>query len=169
MPHPTLTQFETHHIPTIQKLASLEVNTRLTHVPHPYPKDGAAFYQNQCKKNWQSGESHEFVVLLENEIIGMCGVLHLKTSRPMMGYWIDHHFWGQGIGTKIVEQLLHHCQYQLNLLSVFAPVLTENLASIRVLKKNGFHLETTQTISDQDPKFSGREILIYQTALPQKP
>jgi len=162
---PKLTRFETHHIHIIQKLASKEQNTRLTHVPFPYPEDGAALYQAQCEQNWKSGETNEFVVLLEKQVIGMCGLLHLKTDRPMIGYWIDQKYWGQGTGTKIVDQLLHHCRHNLKLKTLYAPVLPENYASIRVLQKNGFHLETTETISKDDPKFPSRNISIYQATL----
>jgi RimJ/RimL family protein N-acetyltransferase len=52
----------------------------------------------------------------------------------MVGYWLGKEFWGKGIATAALSQLLEICDER----PVYAYVATRNIASIRVLEKCGF-------------------------------
>ena len=53
-----------------------------------------------------------------------------------VGYWIDKQFWRRGIATSALREFLE----EVNVRPLFAHVVNHNLASKRVLEKNGFIL-----------------------------
>ena len=53
-------------------------------------------------------------------------------------------FWSQGIGTEAVRQICGIAFRELALERIIGEVFPENLASARVLEKNGFRLEETK-------------------------
>lgn len=60
-----------------------------------------------------------------------------------IGYWIGEPFWGKGIASQALDQMLQHItHYFPQMVRVYAKVFEYNKASMRVLEKNGFILET---------------------------
>jgi len=53
-----------------------------------------------------------------------------------IGYWIGKEFWGRGIASAAVAELLK----LVNIRPLYAEVANHNIASKRVLEKNGFKL-----------------------------
>ena len=53
-----------------------------------------------------------------------------------VGYWIGKQFWGRGIATSALQEFLAEVKVR----PLFAEVANHNLASKRVLEKNGFIL-----------------------------
>ena len=58
-----------------------------------------------------------------------------------LGYWLGKSFWGRGIATAAARAVTGYAFRDLELLRIDALVLTENMASIRVLEKAGFQRE----------------------------
>ena len=58
-----------------------------------------------------------------------------------IGYWLAEPFWGQGIATEAVRQLVEYTFYYFDIVRLYAEVFETNKASMRVLEKNGFYLE----------------------------
>ncbi|MGB0837416.1 MAG: GNAT family N-acetyltransferase [Flavobacteriaceae bacterium] len=54
------------------------------------------------------------------------------------GYLISEHFWGRGLGTELVQGLIHWSKAQEGFSSISAGVEKENIASIKVMEKAGF-------------------------------
>ena len=65
-------------------------------------------------------------------------------SVGSIGYMILTPFWSQGIGTEAVRQICGIAFRELALERIIGEVFPENLASTRVLEKNGFLLEETR-------------------------
>jgi ribosomal-protein-alanine N-acetyltransferase len=59
-----------------------------------------------------------------------------------IGYFIGEPYWGKGIATKAVESMLAYIEKQFDVVRIFAEVFEHNKASMRILRKNGFHLES---------------------------
>lgn len=55
-----------------------------------------------------------------------------------MGYWIDRRRNGRGLGSRAVGEIVEHAFGPLGLHRLEAGTLVDNLASQRVLVKNGF-------------------------------
>jgi RimJ/RimL family protein N-acetyltransferase len=60
-----------------------------------------------------------------------------------MGYFIGEAYWGSGIATEAVRLLTQYICTLPNMVRIQAKVFSGNLASTRVLEKNGFILEAT--------------------------
>jgi len=58
-----------------------------------------------------------------------------------IGFWTQRAFWGNGIATKAVRQIVRFGFERLDLPSVEAKCFTQNIAAGRVLEKNGFHFQ----------------------------
>lgn len=64
------------------------------------------------------------------------------TPTAMLSYCIfEQDVWGKGVATEAVRMLLEEVQPKYELTTVGAFTYAENVASIRVLEKNGFTLE----------------------------
>lgn len=85
-----------------------------------------------------------FAIDVEGMAVGAIG-LHFKTDIfrhcGEVGYWIGPDFKGRGIATKAVGQIVNMAFSDYNLLRLYAEVFENNVASARVLEKNGFSLE----------------------------
>ncbi len=55
-------------------------------------------------------------------------------GEPEVGYWIGKEFWGQGVATSALRRFLEIVTVR----PLFARAAVDNIASIRVLEKNGF-------------------------------
>lgn len=109
--------------------------------PHPYtPKDGKAFIQLAT-----AGKGIlYFAIDVNGEAAGGIGVAILtdiKRKNAELGYWLGEPFWGNGIVTKAVMEMVEiaFCEFDIN--RIFALPFGTNLASQRVLEKAGFKLE----------------------------
>ncbi|MBL0317317.1 MAG: GNAT family N-acetyltransferase [Flavobacteriales bacterium] len=158
----SLVYFDVKHIADIQNYASKFENTKYTNVPHPYPMDGAQFYQNLCIENQKLGESIEFAIEYNGAAIGLAGILHLKNKDEVqIGYWIDNGFWNRGIGRVVIKELLEKGK-NLNLGKIYADVLPENKASSRILEINGFSAKFEHTLPETHHKFPCKLMQRYE-------
>jgi RimJ/RimL family protein N-acetyltransferase len=62
-----------------------------------------------------------------------------------IGYLLAEEHWGKGLASELVAGLLAWCLTQLAIASLVARVAPENIASRRVLEKNGFRLDEEGT------------------------
>lgn len=72
-------------------------------------------------------------ILFEGEVAGYI-VCHDWNGPPEIGYWSGRAYWGKGIVSTALAQLLQLVTDR----PLFAHAAKDNLASIRVLEKNGF-------------------------------
>lgn len=74
-------------------------------------------------------------IVYEGRIAGNLGAwTEPETGRRLIGYWIGREFWGRGIATAAVAHLLAEEKSR----PLTALVAKHNVASLRVLQKNGF-------------------------------
>src|SRR5689334_6750783 len=69
----------------------------------------------------------------DGEIAGTIGCWEVEGQR-FVGYWIGREFWGRGLATQAVAELVAVVEAR----PLYAHVVKSNVASIRVLEKNGF-------------------------------
>jgi RimJ/RimL family protein N-acetyltransferase len=150
------------HMAAIQEIASDERTTSNTNTPWPYPSNGAEQYLKICNENWECSKSRDFVVTLNNRVIGNCAIVNLDSNEPMIGYMISEQYWGLGIGKLLVSKLLDYCKNDLMLFEIYAPVLIENIPSQKVLISNGFTEIETFELPNNDPKFPNRKMIKYK-------
>ena len=77
--------------------------------------------------------------------VGELSKIDFKNLNAEISYMIiNKFFWGKGIGTQIVQQLILIGFNELNLKKLFAGTNSSNIGSQKVLLKNGFQIEGTQ-------------------------
>jgi len=57
-----------------------------------------------------------------------------QDGRRLVGYWVGREFWGKGLATRALAELVQEVTHR----PLHAWVATSNVASIRVLEKCGF-------------------------------
>jgi len=72
-------------------------------------------------------------ILWNGQIAGTVGIFAWG-GKPHVTYWIGKEFWGKGIATQALTELLR----LVNDRPVYASAARDNVASIRVLEKCGF-------------------------------
>ena len=80
-----------------------------------------------------SGEPVGFVILSEHSV----GDEHDRVDLRL-GYLLAESAWGRGLASELVEGLVRWCRSQPSILSITGGVAGDNIASARVLTKNGF-------------------------------
>ena len=85
--------------------------------------------------------------MADGQIVGSISVERMadeNRAAGVIGYMILTPFWSQGIGTEAVRKICGMAFQELALERIIGEVFPENLASARVLEKNGFRLEETK-------------------------
>lgn len=109
--------------------------------PHPYtPELGIAFI-NMTAKNTPP---NILAIEVEGEAAGGIG-LHPQTDiyrkNAEMGYWLAEPFWGKGIMSQAVKQMIQYGFENLDINRIYARPFGPNTGSQKVLEKAGFTLD----------------------------
>lgn len=109
--------------------------------PFPYLEaHGKGFIEFATKDN----PVHIFAIDIDGQAVGGIGVhpqddIHKRKAE--LGYWLAEPFWGQGIVSAAIPQILEFAFNTYDIDRVFARPFGTNAGSQRVLEKNGFVLE----------------------------
>ncbi len=109
--------------------------------PYPYTEqDGEDFIKFASADNPIRG----FAIDVDGQAVGAIGIypqadIHRKNAE--LGYWLAEPFWGQGIVTNAIKQLIDVAFTTYAIDRIFARPFGTNLASQKVLEKNSFVLE----------------------------
>jgi len=110
-------------------------------LPHPYTLDDAFFFINLTK---QESLQVSFAIEYEGAFCGMIGLIPQKDVYRLtaeIGYWLGEPFWGKGIITKAVTLVTGYGFNQLGFIRIHTGIFEYNIASMRVLEKNGYRKE----------------------------
>lgn len=110
--------------------------------PHPYTREaGLAFISFATKDD----PVHIFAIDVRGEAVGGIG-LHpkedIERKNAELGYWLGEPYWGKGIITNAVKQMIDFGFNTYDIDRIFARPFGTNIASQRVLEKAGFTFET---------------------------
>ena len=109
--------------------------------PHPYTEaDG----RNFINMTLQLQPPSILAIEINGEAVGGIG-LHLMEDvyrkNAELGYWLAEPFWGQGIISKAIVQMVDYGFQNWDIERIFARPYGRNTASQKVLQKAGFQLE----------------------------
>ena len=117
-------------------------NNLRDYIPHPYTmEDATKFINNQA----EILPTQNFAIMAEEQVVGGIGILLNSDVYRMnveLSYWIGEPFWGKGISTEAVRQMTIYIFENFAINRIVAEVFEYNKPSMRVLEKNGYHLET---------------------------
>jgi RimJ/RimL family protein N-acetyltransferase len=106
-----------------------------TRIPHPYTMADAHSFITTV--NQGDGEL-AWLITLDDEPIGGCGLAQLDGPAPDLGYWLGAPYWGNGYATEAARGAIDHAFAVLGYEAVQAGARVTNPASRRVLEKCGF-------------------------------
>lgn len=127
----------------VKYLNDLDIYNNTSNIPHPYTaKDADRWIKHVKEKAKQTGRLLNFSVRDKNlNLIGGIGFHNkygIKSHKDEIGYWLAKEFWNKGIMTRVVKKFCEIGFLENNLIRIEAVVFENNLASARVLEKNGF-------------------------------
>lgn len=146
----------------IQELASSEHIAKATSIPHPYPQDGGVKFIEFAFSRYGSGKSIPFAIEVDKQFIGLVTINGLDTT-PSIDYWIGYPYWGKGFATQAVKEALKYGEKFLNISFFQSEALENNLASHKVLTKNGFIKVQEEDYSGPKESHIGQKLFIFQT------
>ena len=130
----------------IKYLNDPDIYKNTLNIPYPYTSKDADWWIKHVKDNKkETGKLSNFVIRDKyKKLIGGIG-FHLKyginSHKDEIGYWLAKEFWNKGIITKVVKKFCEIGFKENNLIRIEAFVFENNIASARVLEKNGFNKE----------------------------
>ena len=116
-------------------------------LPNPYTDADADWWLGMVAENdgkegvWRS-------IWVDGQLVGSISVERKDDGGQAIGeigYMILTPWWSQGLGTEAVRLICEITFRELALEQIIGQVFPENVASARVLEKNGFRLEETKT------------------------
>ena len=112
-------------------------------LPNPYTEADADWWLGMVSEN-EGKEGVWRSIWADGELVGSISVERKDEGGKTIGeigYMILTPFWSQGIGSEAVRQICGIAFQELALERIIGEVFPENLASARVLEKNGFLME----------------------------
>lgn len=110
-------------------------------LPHPYTPADAIFFINLTK---QERPQVSFAIEYDGAFCGMIGLMLQKDVYRLtaeIGYWLGEPFWNKGIITKAVALVTGYAFNELGLIRIHTGIFEYNIASMKVLEKNGYKKE----------------------------
>ena len=115
-------------------------------LPYPYTEADADWWLGMVAEN-ENKEGVWRAIVVDDQIVGSISVERMADEERnvgSIGYMILTPWWSKGFGTEAVRQMCGIAFRELALERIIGEVFPENLASARVLEKNGFRLEETK-------------------------
>jgi [ribosomal protein S5]-alanine N-acetyltransferase len=109
--------------------------------PFPYSREDAIDFFNRFK---DFDPPRVFAIEVGGVACGSIGIspqtdVHRKNAE--IGYWLAEEYWGQGIITEAVRQIVEYGFRTFDINRIFARPYATNIPSHRVLEKAGLKLE----------------------------
>lgn len=109
--------------------------------PHPYTQEEGEKFIAMTQKN---EPPLILAIEVDGKAVGSIG-LHpqkdIQKKNGELGYWLSEEYWGKGIVTGAIKQMVEYGFENLEIERIFARPFGTNLASRKALEKAGFRLE----------------------------
>jgi len=109
--------------------------------PHPYFTENGLTFIEMANKNFPA---NILAIEINGEASGAIGVhpgSDVYRKNAEMGYWLAEPFWGKGIMTNAISQMVEYGFKNWDIIRIYARPYGHNIASQKALEKAGFVLE----------------------------
>ena len=110
--------------------------------PHPYTLIDADKFIKMVHN--LGSPTTELAIEVEGKAVGGIGIMikpDVERVCAELGYWLGERYWGRGIMTRAVKEMVNYSFANFPIRKLSSPVFEYNVASRRVLEKVGFELE----------------------------
>ena len=124
-----------------EELAALLVENRAFLAPFEPDRSECFYTVEGQRKRLERDDKHGFAIVEGDRIAGtvtLSNVVRGPHESANLGYWVAEPLNGRGVATKAVGELIPIAFGELGLHRLEAGTLVDNVASQRVLGKNGF-------------------------------
>lgn len=134
------------HIDDLETLVSIANNANIAKYmadvfPHPYTHEKGKNFIEFANSN---STACIFAITINDKAIGSIG-LHLQSDilrkNAEIGYWLSEEYWGKGIISNAIQQIVPYGFENLDIVRIFARIYGTNIPSQKVVEKCGFKLE----------------------------
>lgn len=137
----------------VKYLNSVEVTRYITSaIAQPYTERDAQWWVDEG-----SCLGHAKAIEFNGTLVGCISVKlgEFEYSRSAeLGYWVARDCWNKGIASEAVKRFSDSLFSSTDIHRLFVSVVTENMASLRVLAKNDFAVEGThRQVSYKDGRY----------------
>lgn len=119
-----------------------KIADHIVNIPYPYTHFNAAMRISTITKGFANKTSYSFAIALkdDNKFIGEIGIhrMNENNNHAQIAYWIGEPHWNQGIASEAIDAILSFGFNDLHVDTIYAEYKMSNVASQRVLDKNGF-------------------------------
>lgn len=108
-------------------------------LPYPYTEKDAEQFISFVEKQ---SEQNNYCIEINHEAAGNISFIKgtdVERYSAELGYWLAEPYWNQGIMTEAIKQAIEDYLSHTDTVRIHANVYENNLASMRVLEKAGFH------------------------------
>ncbi len=112
-------------------------------IPYPYEAGMAEEWISTHEERFEQGD-YVYAVILKNEkqLIGAIDfIVDEEYQHANVGYWLGKPYWGKGYGTEMLSRMIQFGFEDLNLHRIYGEYFDFNLASSRIMEKNGMRYE----------------------------
>ena len=109
--------------------------------PHPYSKEDAKKFIEMVSQHYPV---QVFAIEIEGRASGGIGIFpqtDIMCKNAEMGYWLAQPFWGKGIISNAIKQMIEYGFNTFDINRIYARPYGTNIASQKALGKAGFVLE----------------------------
>jgi len=128
----------------VARLNDKAIHRYTLNIPYPYSlKDAKEWIAKQLAVPAEGSDNKlTWAIEVDGQVAGEINLHRIVPNhQAKFGYWLAKEYWGQGIMTEAVSLVSKYATQKLRLRRLDAEVIVGNLASRRVLEKNGFKLE----------------------------
>lgn len=111
--------------------------------PHPYTREAGEKFIAYAM---QGNPVNIFAIEVDGKAVGGIGIhpsSDIECKNAEMGYWLAEPYWGNGIITQAIKQMIEYGFKNFDINRIFARPFGTNNASQKVLEKAGFVLEAS--------------------------
>ncbi len=124
----------------VEVLSDPKTSESIYWVTKPYTVADAYDWIARAERGWNSGEEYLFSAFMKDagDYVGSVNLHRRDNNEAEIGYWVASAFHGQGFATEMVSFIINFCASNIAAVHLVATTDTRNIASQRVLRKNGF-------------------------------
>ena len=106
------------------------------------PERPSNFFTIEGQRDWLTAPAYLRWLILDDEepagCVGLSNIVRGPLQSAIVSYWVDRKRNGRGLASAAVAEVVDHAFGELDLHRLEAGTLIDNVASQRVLEKNGF-------------------------------
>ncbi len=121
---------------------------------------------NWIEKSRQK-KQFRYSIRYQEKTIGTVGLYNIywHNNRASLGFDLNREYWGMGIMSEAVSELINYWEKEFTLNRIEALVMPENIASVKLLLKNGFEYEGLLKEYEMWPSKGYVDLAIYSKLL----